>query len=139
MEGFKLINHTADTGIEVAGHTLEELFVNSARGLYCILLGEKVESRLKKKLPQKSNISLDAPDIETLIVEWLNEILFFAVNKNKYFDKIELKISGNALKASLAGGIFEGGFRHEVKSTTYHDLKIEKTKKGYRTKIIFDI
>lgn len=136
MKGFRLINHTADVGIEAEGKTLEDLFINAVGGLYYILFGESPPHTPENV---SENISLDAPDTETLLVEWLNEILYHAVSHKRYFDKINLKISDLALSASLNGVVLDCCFKHEVKSATYHDLKIVKTASGYKVKVIFDL
>lgn len=136
MSGFKILEHTADIGIEVEGKTLNELFINSVKGLYFIIVGEKPKP-VGKKISQR--ISLDCYDCETLLVEWLNEILFNAIVKKKYFDEFVLSISKSKLTAQLSGFTFDCCLKHEVKSATYHGLEIKKTSSGYKAKIIFDI
>jgi len=67
---YELLEHEADIGIRGYGDTIEEAFENGAKAMFSIMVD------LKKVNSQKNvKIKCEAPDIEALFVEWLNELL----------------------------------------------------------------
>jgi SHS2 domain-containing protein len=133
--GYRIIEHTADTGIEAAGRTLEELFANAALGMTEIIFGPCVIAG-----KESVNIDLEGTDSENLMVRWLSEVLHYA-RQGYLFTGLNVdKIEGNRLRAS--GTAIKDPkipIKTEVKMVTYHGLKIEKGNKGYKARIIFDV
>jgi SHS2 domain-containing protein len=132
----KIINHTADIGIEVRGETLEELFINSADGLYEII---EVKYNGKEDLIE---LNFVADEIEDLLVKFLNELIYYVETKRFgcKIEKIEIKRSENGyiLNVKMRTKKIKS-IGKEVKSATYHNLKVEKVKNEYVTTIIFDL
>jgi SHS2 domain-containing protein len=134
---FEIFDHTADIGIIAYGVDLKQAFANAARGLFSIItsLGD-IDEALHR------DIELSAADAESLLVDWLNELVYYFDTESilfKRFDIIEL--NNHHLKARGYGEKVDSA-RHKlktgVKAATYHMLKIEKNK-GYRVRVIFDI
>ncbi len=140
MKRFEIVEHTADVGILAYGKTLPELFENSAFGMFSILVDGLVE---KVKIVEKLNIKVDGIDYESLLINFLNELVFlFSARKMLFVDFkigsfgeyfLEASISGEKIDTSLHKLNFE------IKSATYHNLKIEKVADGWRCQIIFDV
>jgi len=140
MKEYEFIEHTADIGIRVYGKSLEDLFKNAANALFDIILDYP-----SKQLKQKQ-ITLGADTVEDLFVIWLNELIscFFADKflPADYSIKIEDSSQRKQLRASLCGQDFdpyENKINTEVKAATYHNVKIEKSEKGYKVEVIFDV
>jgi SHS2 domain-containing protein len=137
VKEFEILEHTADIGIIAYGADLKQAFANAAKGLSSLITDPGgVEERLHR------DIELSADDEESLLVDWLNELVFYFDTEGilfKRFDIIEL--DGNHLRARGYGERVDSA-RHElktgVKAATYHMLKIEKGK-GCRVQVIFDI
>ncbi|MCM8772950.1 MAG: archease [Candidatus Omnitrophica bacterium] len=135
-EKIKIINHTADIGIEVFGDTIEELFLNSVKGLYLVsgvkYNGEKgfLEIEIKESV------------LEDLLVKFLNELIYIMETKKLggEIEKIHLEKKEDLyiLKTKLKVKSIEK-IDKEVKAATYHKLKIEKKEDGFLTTIIFDL
>lgn len=143
MHKFVQIGHTADIGLNVYGKNLEELFENSSLGMFSLLTDIK-----KISANRKVNVKVNAPDIETLLVSWLNELIYLIGSKKMLFNKFRInRIYKNNNLFNLEGIVFgekinlaKHHFYLEVKSTTYHNLEIKKNSKGqYYTTIIFDV
>lgn len=132
----EIINHTADIGIKVSGKNIEELFLNSVKGLYKII---EVKYNGYEDLLK---INLKSDNLEELLVKFLNELIYYIETKKIGGDikkiKIENVIGGYELNAELRIRKIKN-IGKEVKSATYHNLKVEKVKDGYQTKIIFDL
>ncbi len=136
------IEHTADIGIRVYGKTIEELFENSAYGMFSQI------TDLKKVEPQENTeIEIREYDQENLLVNWLNELLYLSVTGKIIFSKFKVKRFQETCDALKLNAEVQGerinpkkhSLHLEIKAATYHNLKIEKTKEGYQTTIIFDI
>ncbi|MCM8804125.1 MAG: archease [Candidatus Omnitrophica bacterium] len=132
----EIINHTADIGIKVSGKTIEELFLNSAKGLYEIIdvKYNGYEDLLK--------INLRGDNLEELLIKFLNELIYYIETKKIGGDIEKVKIENvkgeYELNVELKVKKIEN-IGKEVKSATYHNLKIEKVKDQYYTVIIFDL
>lgn len=138
---FEIISHTADVGIKVTAQTLEELFENAAYGMYNIIC-EKFHNIERKSCYTSS---IEEVDLEGLLVGFLNDLIFqTTVNKLLF---CEFKVSNLNKKepfkisCSCFGEVYQKekhGRIVELKSATFHNLKIVKNKSGFETIIIFD-
>ena len=72
MKLYKLIDHTADLGIEFTGRTKRELFTKAALSLMDILLERKgTPPGLKEK-----SLTVEGSDPADLLINFLREILY---------------------------------------------------------------
>lgn len=135
---FELFEHTADLGLRVRGRTLEELFVDAARGLLAMLVADPEEVRVEVT----RTISLTADDLSYLLFDWLTELLYAFETDKLLFSQIELTIAGNNLTATCRGESMDEArhrMEHEVKAVTYHGLRVEQTATGWEAEVIVDI
>jgi len=131
---YEEIEHTADRAIKAYGKTLEELFANAAYGMFAIMANpEEVPTEITRE------VKVEASDIESLLVEWLNELLFLQETEGELYREFEMEeITDTRLKARVKGG---KGYatKAKVKAATYHDLEIKKVgKRGYEAIVVFD-
>lgn len=138
MKKFEIVGHTADAGIKVYGETLKELFENAAYGMFFLMFNDL------ETIPTKfqETIQIEADDLTTLLVAWLNELLYYYNLKNIIFSQFEIrKLKEKQLEAISKGArVNEKIPEMEIKAATYHNLKIERNSQGiYTTTIIFDI
>jgi len=138
VKRFDIIDHTADTGIVAYGTDLKEAFANTAYAMFSLIadLGSVKEEACR-------TIAVEAADLESLVVAWLNELLYlFDVERIvfKRFDIIELADTG--LKAEGYGEEIDES-RHSlrvgVKAATYHMLRVTKNSGYYSIRVIFDV
>jgi len=134
---FEFIDHTADIGIRVQAPALEDLFetaglaftelVTSADSLDC-----RVERRFK----------LEEDDIETLLVSWLQELIYLLDTEDLVFGRFQVKLQDFSLEASAWGDVFDPDIhtmKTEIKAVTYHQLEVTKSDLGWQAQVIFDI
>ena len=142
MSPYKFIDHTADIAVEVEDNSLEELFHSAANAL----LNSVVEIKKKGK-SEKKDLTLSAESIEELLVSFLNELNFLIIVKTWIPVKIisiNIAHENNSinLDSVLMGEVFNSDYHYikeEIKSVTYHQMKIIKTETGFKTLIVFDI
>ncbi|MFC2056051.1 archease [Chloroflexota bacterium] len=134
---FEILNHTADVGIIAYGDDTKEAFANAAKGLFSLITElDNVEES------EHRDIELTAPDQESLLVEWLNELVYLFDAENMLFKKFDItQFSNTHLKARSYGHKVDSS-KHKlkmgIKAATYHMLKIDKSN-GSKVQVLFDI
>jgi SHS2 domain-containing protein len=138
MGTHRLLEHTADMGIEASGETLEELFAQAAYGLLEIIAGAPVALCREEKI-----VTVEGGDSEELLVNWLNEILYLFEIKRFFPLDFEIEeVRENRLLARVRGEPFDPQ-RHpverEVKAVTYHQLRLEKIDGLWQARVYVDL
>lgn len=135
---YRLLEHTADMGIEAWADTLDALFIAAARGLQEILFGQGCTTEGHLQL----RVELQAGDEEELLVAWLGEILFLVEQRSfcPAFFVID-EIGRQSLKGSLVGRYQQEGFRplREVKAVTYHLLRVLHRDNRWQARVYLDL
>jgi SHS2 domain-containing protein len=134
---FEILNHTADVGIIAYGSDLKQAFANAAKGLFSLITDlDDVKEVLHR------DAELTATDEESLLVEWLNELIYQFDTEGIIFKRFDIaQLDSTRLKARGYGEKVNKS-RHRlkmgVKAATYHMLKVNKVD-GCRVQVLFDI
>ena len=134
---FQFIDHTADAGIPVKAETLEGLFETAALGFSELIT--RVDSL--NCLIQRQ-FRLQETDIETLLVSWLQELLYLLDTEDLIFGRFQVNLKDFTLEATAWGEVFDPErhtIRTEIKAVTYHQLEVVEDDKGWKAQVIFDI
>ncbi len=137
-ERYKVLEHTADLALEVYGRTLEELFCNAGFAFFDVITDlSSVEEK------EKRAISLNAFDLERLMVKWLNELLYYHEVEQLLFRRFEIKsLEQSHLEAIAIGEVFREGV-HKIltspKAVTHHKIELVEEPQGWRGKVIIDL
>jgi len=98
----------------------------------------------KVKPVKKFHIEAEAPDVEALLVEWLNQLLAIADLEGYLFSDFRVKISedGTHLEGYAMGEPIDRE-KHEisveVKGATYSMLEVDKEDGRYRAQCVVDV
>ncbi len=132
---FEAISHSADLRFKVFGGDLKDIFKNAA-----LLLAFASVAELPLKLNIKEELEIGAPDKESLLVDFLNEILARTqVNKAVYPEVQIIGLGENKISAVIFGAPINR-FKEEIKAVTYYGVKIKKNKEGFfETDLLFDV
>ena len=128
----------ADLLVEGKGNTLGEAVANVALGmLNAITPLEGISER------ETYTFSAEGIDLQSLILNLLDEILFLNDSEGITAKSLNVKIDEEKFRASAVGrGERFSAKTHEsgiaVKAVTYHMMKIERTTEGYRVLVVFD-
>ena len=136
MRRFRLIEHTADTGLVAYGRSLAEAFANAAYGLFSLIVEP---NKVKEKESRK--VTVQAQDAEGLLFNWMNELIYIFEVERLLFKSFDItEFTGQSLEATCWGEKYDPS-RHQlktgVKSATYHMLKVDAEKN--RVQVIFDV
>lgn len=132
---YEVFGHTADAGVKAYGDTMAEMFENAALGMFSLICEpEKVEPR------GEYQIELEADNPETLLVDWLTELIFLHETQFLLLSQFQVQLDDERLTAVVRGEAIDKE-RHElkmsVKAVTYHQLEINEDE-GY-LRVLFDV
>lgn len=139
---YEYLEHTADIKFLAYGDTLEEVFENAALAMFNVIIDtEKVSGEMARE------VLLTSPDLESLLVDWLSELLYlFEVDEIVFWKFLVEEIRGEkgeySIKALASGEKYypeSHPFETEIKAVTYNQLKLEKTDKGWKAQVVVDI
>ncbi len=137
LEGVRFLEHTADIRIEVTGADQAELFTHAALGLSSLLAGERAVTPT-----DELSVSLEADDMEELMMNWLRELLFFHEVKGVLSASVAFSVlTESRLVAVVSYSVADETEQPdvEIKGVTYHGFSITKTDAGFTTDILFDV
>ena len=131
---FEEIEHTADWAYRVRGENLAELLIQAALGLYSLVGMELVPgSRIRR------SIQLKAIDRESLLVAWLNELLYFHESEGLGFEQIKIQeLDETSIQAQVTGAPTQQWLK-DIKAVTYHNLAIRETESGLEVTLVLDV
>jgi SHS2 domain-containing protein len=119
--------HEADVGVRGFGATPAEAFEQAALALTAVVTNAEVESKVRVE------VKCEAPDLELLLVEWLNAIIYEMSVRQMLFSRFSVSIADAHLEGTLWGEPVDV-VRHapacEPKGATYTALKAEADGKG---------
>ena len=143
---FEFIEHTADVKVRVYGETLKELFQNSLEALFqtvlpkaqgCFLRGEL---KVCNEFPMKQKVSITSSGKESLLVDFLSEVLCLMDTHNEAYGEIAITLLSDTELEGTLNGVSVVSFQGEdVKAITYHELVIEKIDEVWQAIVVFDV
>jgi SHS2 domain-containing protein len=133
---FEELEHPADVRLRVHGHDLATLFDHAAQGMFHLL---RCAMPADTK-PVSEHIELQAHDVETLLVDWLTELIYLAQQRRACFSDFHIThIDPTHIQATIHG-VTPGGIELDIKAVTYADLHVTRDDAGqYTTTVTFDI
>ncbi len=135
-KNFEILEHRGDLKIKVFGRSLKEVFRNSMIAMVESMMPE-VDFSFKKTFRRK--IKIKSFDLDSLLIDFLNEILYLIEVNKEVYKKIEfLKFEKYEIEAVLYGKKVKR-FGLGIKAVTYHNLEIKKIKNNWYATILFDI
>jgi SHS2 domain-containing protein len=132
---YEVLEHTADVGLKAYGGTLEEIFENAAVGMFDLM----TDVSLVRPTGEVA-VQVQSQDIESLMVDWLTELIYVHEMQNVFLSQFDVSIDGLSLTGTARGEPVDAS-RHPlemlIKAVTYHMIEV-KPEEGYAV-IIFDI
>jgi len=131
---------TADLAFEATGKDLNDLFTNAA---LAVLESQARLETIEPKVTKK--VVLEHADIEELLFDFLNEIIFFKDAEQLIFKTVKVAITKDGkykLTAQFKGEKIDQKkhkLGNDLKAVTMHQFKVEETTKGWRCQVVIDI
>lgn len=130
---FEEVEHIADAALRVYGRDWSELLVNAAHGMFS-LMAEWEDSTSSTR----REVSLQAVDEETLLVDWLSELLYLHEMDGVVYNEIGILEASPTRLEAVVQGTDRWAPKTAIKAATFNDLSIEKTAQGYTVTVVFD-
>ncbi len=132
---FKFLEHTADIKFQAFGKSVEEVFKNSALAMFNAMSDGKI-----KKI-KKIKINAEGRDFESLLYNFLEELLILFDSKGFFLSSVEnLKIENNKLIAEVTGDNAENyEITIDVKAVTYNEMFVKKIKNKWIAQVVLDV
>lgn len=135
MVGFEIIEHTADVGILARGVDPEEVFEQTSLGLF------EIQGLWEPGEGERVDIQLEARDIEALLVDWLNELIYIHESRDAVFTAISVD---HIYEGRLWGWVRVRPRDAEaegtaVKAATYHQIKIVDQGDVWTARVYLDV
>lgn len=125
--------HTADWELRVWGPNLPVLLEQAARGMY------RLAGVCPKEASRESRtIEIEFSEPESLLVDFLSELLYLLETEYLVFDRFDLAIKENRLIANLRGAPLDS-IDKEIKAVTYHNLVVRESERGLEANVVFDV
>jgi len=135
---FEILEHTADIGFRARAADLRGLFEAAAHALVAVAMDTGNASPVKPIV-----ISVTGDSKESLLVNWLNEILYCLDGERLAIARCEVREMTATSVTGVAIGEPRDPVRHEprlvVKGATYHQLKIEQDERGWSCEVYLDV
>jgi tRNA nucleotidyltransferase (CCA-adding enzyme) len=114
--------HRADIGVAGFGATAAQAFEQAALALTASLCEPAAVAPT-----ERVEIHCEAPDLELLLVDWLNALIYEMATRHLLFSRFRVRLSGERLQGEAWGEPVDQT-RHqpavEVKGATYTGLKV---------------
>ena len=138
MLSYKILDHTADIGIEVWGKTKKEALANTVEAMFDLISDSKNISVVQEK-----ELIITGADMADMLINLLRETLYMFHSQMWLCKRCEiLELSEEKIVARVAGEPYDAQkhqLKMEIKAVTYHTLKIERVENGWRARVIFDV
>jgi SHS2 domain-containing protein len=135
---YRVLSHTADTGIEATGASLASLIEEMATGMFSLVA--TIEPSAAERW---TKVSVESPTPGDLVVDSLSELIYLSETEDLVFCAFRVELSPGALAVTLeSGGIPVAAVvptGPPIKAVTYHRLVVEEREEGWYGRVYFDV
>jgi protein archease len=135
---YRLIDHTADFGIEVFAGDAGELFSEAALALF-----DQVVDRRCLKGTHRRRVAVTGADWADLMVNWLRELLYLWNGDRFLLCRVAIDgISTRRISATALVDMFDPvchDIESEIKAVTYHQARVVSEPGRWSARVIFDV
>jgi len=129
-------SHTAEIELAIEAATEEEVFADALTAF--VELVATNERQVTDCYKEERGVALEAPDRASLLVEWLQELIFLADTESFIAGRADdLRVADGSLNATLVGR--RTAFEPLVKAATYHGLSFEREGNKWQARVVLDV
>ena len=129
-------DHTSEVELTVEADTLPELYAQAGRALAELLLGALPAPPAGAPVLE---LELAAADGASLLVDWLNELLYRTEVERTAFTELTVELPAPGRLHARLRGLHEPRWLGEVKAATLHQASVERADNGYRGHVVLDV
>ena len=135
---YRVLSHTADTGIEATGDSLSSLVTELATGMFSLVATIEPSAAVRW-----TKVRVESATPEDLVVDTLSELVYLSEIEDLVFCAFRVDSSPDALAITVeAGGVPVAAVEPSgppIKAVTYHRLVVEERGDGWYGRVYFDV
>lgn len=133
-----VLEHPADIRLKITASSKKDLFQGALKGMALIIAGRKIIKKGEQLIAKQ--IEVLSPEKNTLLVDFLNEVLAKTDIYHSVFPEIEIEeLTERKIRGTIKGQKVKE-FKEEIKAATYHGLDIVQNEEGlWEVIILFDV
>jgi SHS2 domain-containing protein len=135
---YRVLSHTADTGIEATGDSLSSLVTELATGMFSLVATIEPSAAVRW-----AQVRVESATPEDLVVDTLSELVYLSEIEDLVFCAFKVDSSRGPLAISVeAGGVPVAAVEPSgppIKAVTYHRLVVEEREDGWYGRVYFDV
>jgi SHS2 domain-containing protein len=125
-------SHTAEIELAIEAESEEQVFADAAAAFAELVALEDGGT------DEQRRVALEAPDRASLLVEWLQELIFLADSEGFVAERAsDVRLEDGSLHATLVGR--RAPFEPLVKAATYHGLQFAREGNMWRARVVLDV
>jgi SHS2 domain-containing protein len=140
--GYRFLDHMTDAVIEAQGDTLEEAFVQGARGL----VDTMVDLATVRPVTEVK-MEAGGHDLESLLFDWLDKVMLLMVADGIATSEFSVTIQrlddgSYSLKGTAKGEEIDLARHHykvEIKAITYHEMLVKQERDRVTIRFLMDL
>lgn len=130
---YRWVDHTAELELELSAPTLEAV-LQEALSAYAELVADAEPVAGE---PAVCAVELTAPDLPSLLVDWLGELVYLADAERLVPEGASIELSERRLRATVRGR--RASPRPLVKGVTYHRAELRCADDGWHGRVVLDV
>ena len=135
---WEYFHHEADVGVRGTGPSAAAAFEQAALAMTAVITDPNAV-----RCQERVEVACEAPDLELLLVDWLNALVYAMATRHMLFGRFEVAIEGGRLHAMACGEAVDLA-RHapavEVKGATYTALEVREDAPGqWHAQCVIDV
>jgi SHS2 domain-containing protein len=140
--GYRFLDHMTDAVIEAYGSTLEEAFVQGARGLVDTMVDLAAVQPITEV-----KIEAEGHDLESLLFDWLDKVMLLLVADGIAMSEFSVKMrklgdNNYSLDGTAKGEKIDLARHHykvEIKAITYHEMLVRQEQGRVTIRFLMDL
>jgi len=128
-------DHVGELRLRLDAPTLPALFEEAARALAELSL----DRATRPSEDPVEVVKLTAPDAPTLLVDWLNELVFLSETRKRVYTDVHVTSATETVLEAEVRGVYPEVVRTAVKAATLNELTLERGPHGYAATVVLDV
>jgi SHS2 domain-containing protein len=125
-------SHTAEIELAIEAESEEQVFADALAAFAELVALDDSGT------PARHDVALEAADRASLLVEWLQELIFLADSESFVAERAEdLRLEDTSIEATLVGR--RTPFEPLVKAATYHGLRFARDGNKWYARVVLDV
>lgn len=130
------LSHTSEVGLRVRAASAAALYAGLARAMFDLIGTQPPPGRRFTR----QSVTLDAPDAEALLVDWLGQLLYLYAITGHIFPRCAITLWTPTRLEAVVGGCRPARRPVlDIKAVTYHAIRVAQAEDGWWGQVYFDI